>query len=60
MVFHGSQCCLGLSSHLETKQKFEKVVYSLSRYTKFGQAHLNKQEKIRHSLIWHFIWDFQI
>ena len=22
---HGSQCCLGLPSHSETKQKFEKV-----------------------------------
>ena len=26
----------------------------LSRYTKFGRAHLNEQEKIRHLLIWHF------
>ena len=32
----------------------------LSRYTKFGRAHLNQQEKIRHLLIWHFIRDFQI
>ena len=32
----------------------------LRSLTKFGQAHLNNEQKIRLSLTLHFIWDFRI
>ena len=32
----------------------------LRRCTKFGQAHLNDERKIRLQMILHFIWNFRI
>ena len=47
----------------QNSKKFKQKKLSengLGSYTKFGRAHLNDEEKVRHSLIWRSIWDFQI
>ena len=45
----------------KSKKLMEEKLYenSLSMYIKFGKAHLKRLRK-RLSLIWHFVWYFQI
>ena len=63
---HGSQRCLGPSSHSKTEHKFKKLTIKklsksgLRRFIKFGQPHSDDERKITLSLNLHFIWDFRI